>query len=61
MLRKAKAYQFDLFASPQGGGAPAPTWPTLPEATRVTLTTLLARLILDHARAPERKETGDDA
>jgi hypothetical protein len=53
--------QIDLFA--EDPGKTAPTWRELPEETRVRLTDLMARLILDHARldgAAPAKEVGDD-
>ena len=53
--------QIDLFA--EDTGKTAPTWRELPEEARVLLTTLMARLILDHARldgAIPSNEVGDD-
>ena len=50
MPHKPKSYQFDLFASQESDeAAKAPRWLKLPEQTRQTLTTLMTRLILDHA------------
>jgi hypothetical protein len=57
----ARPRQIELFA--KGTGKTAPTWRELPEETRVLLTDLMARLILDHARldgAALSKEVGDD-
>jgi hypothetical protein len=40
----------DLFANDQSGGLiGAPAWPELPAEVQVTLTNLIARLILEHA------------
>jgi hypothetical protein len=56
-----RAQQFDLF-----GGAlspTAPTWQELPEETKIELTNLLARMILEHAQASTfvpRTEVRDD-
>src|SRR3954468_837842 len=58
----ARPRQIDLFAEDTGKTA-APTWRELPEEARVLLTTLMARLILDHARldgAAPSKEVNDD-
>jgi hypothetical protein len=50
-------HQFDLFAPPVGDGAtPAPDWRTLPAATRQALTTLIARLILEHMHGGTRTD-----
>jgi hypothetical protein len=50
-------HQFDLFAPPVGDGAtPAPDWRTLPAATRQALTTLIARLILEHMHGGSRTD-----
>jgi hypothetical protein len=60
---RAKMTQFDLFAVSGGGVALTPTWQTLPEETRLALTRLVARLILDHARnagAPQLEEARHD-
>ena len=43
---------------------PTPHWQSLPEEAQLTLTGLMARLILDHADGagqPQRKEAGHDA
>ena len=47
--RRRIPQQIDLFAGngPTVGGAP--TWPELPTETQAALTTLITRLILDHA------------
>lgn len=62
MPHTPKPRQFDLFASPQKGeGACPPPWELLPAQTRQNLTTLMARLILDHgANARADKETACD-
>ena len=61
---RSKARQFDLFAAPSGDGAvDAPEWGTLPAQTRQTLTSLLVRLILEHAsgdRRPQPEEARND-
>jgi hypothetical protein len=51
--------QVDLFAeyTPTIGGSP--TWSGLPTETRAALTTLLIRLILDHADKRRIGSTGD--
>lgn len=57
MLRQSKTSQLDLFSSPHE--AQTPQWQTLPEATRLKLTKLFARLIVDHVdgeRAPTQRE-----
>jgi hypothetical protein len=50
---RSPASQFDLFvpAAKDDADQVLPPWQTLPEQTRQTLTSLLARLILDHASA----------
>jgi hypothetical protein len=46
------ARQYDLFVTEDSAeSAPLPEWATLSEETRQTLTSLLTRLILDHASA----------
>jgi len=59
-----KPRQFDLFASPQRGEeASPPLWDSLPAQTRQNLTTLMARLIVNHdanAHADIVKETARD-
>ena len=65
MLRQPKTYQFDLFSSLHDPTtAQTPQWQTLPVETRKTLTTLIVRLLLDHAEGdclPEREEMRHDA
>jgi hypothetical protein len=52
--------QFDLFAPPVGDDAvPVPDWRTLPAATRQALTTLIARLIVEHV--PDGSRTDREA
>lgn len=64
MPHNPKPRQFDLFASQQKSeGASTPPWEALPVQTRQNLTTLMARLILDHGantRAESVKETARD-
>jgi hypothetical protein len=50
---RSTARQFDLFvpAAKTNADQVLPQWQTLPEQTRQTLTSLLARLILDHTSA----------
>ena len=41
--------QSDLFGPPRAASGPAgAVWPTLPEVTQQALTSLLARLLLEH-------------
>ena len=48
--RRRKVPQMDLFANGQSSGAiGAPAWPELPAGVQGTLTSLMARLILEHA------------
>ena len=65
MPRQPVPYQFDLFANPHDRrSARIPQWQALPVETRLTLTKLMVRLILDHAdgeRDPHREETRHDA
>jgi hypothetical protein len=59
---QGQARQTDLFASASGGNDP-PLWRMLPEETRRVVTSLMARLILEHGlpdRRPPRAETIDD-
>lgn len=60
MPRQPKPYQSDLFSNPHDAEtAQMPPWQALPEETRLTLTKLMVRLILDHvdgARAVQREE-----
>ena len=54
--------QMELFENDLPGTG-APRWPELPAEARATLTSLIARLILDHAEktaAVARKETSYD-
>lgn len=64
MPHQHKSFQFDLFSSPHNAQMTrTPQWQALPSETRRTLTTLMVRLILDHAdgeRALERRETRHD-
>lgn len=59
MPRPPRSHQFDLFSNPHRAGVgQTPQWQSLPAQTRLTLTKLIARLILDHvdgerAREPE--------
>jgi hypothetical protein len=51
----SQARQFDLFGPPQAaGGGSAPTWNTLPEGTRRTLTSLMARLLVEYDAVAHR-------
>ncbi|WP_107676097.1 hypothetical protein [Agrobacterium sp. LAD9] len=65
MPRQFMTYQFDLFSGLHSERtASMPQWQELPEGTRQTLTTLMVRLLIDHAnggRASQWKEAGDDA
>lgn len=65
MPRQFTTYQFDLFSSLHSGRRPAiPQWQALPEEARQTLTALIVRLLVDHAKsesASRQKEAGDDA
>jgi hypothetical protein len=57
-----RACQFDLFVSARAGNDPL-LWGALPEATRQAVTSLMARLILEHghpARRPPRAVAIDD-
>jgi hypothetical protein len=62
--RSRSQHQIDLF----GGGLSnstigAPAWPELPAEARAVLTSLMTRLILDHAATtatPRAKEVGHD-
>ena len=48
--RRSRLPQMDLFAIGQEGSATgAPAWPELPVEARAALTSLMARLILEHA------------
>ncbi|MER8575762.1 hypothetical protein NKG99_35055 [Mesorhizobium sp. M1409] len=65
MPRQPTTYQFDLFSKPHDAEtAQMPPWQALPEETRLTLTKLMVRLILDHVdgeRAVPRQEARHDA
>ena len=65
MPRQPTTHQFDLFSNPHDAEVVrTPQWQALPEETRLTLTKLMVRLILDHVdarRAPQRWETRHDA
>jgi hypothetical protein len=52
-VRSTTVRQFDLFvpATKDNADQVLPQWQTLPEEVRQALTSLLARLILDHASA----------
>ena len=56
--------QMDLFGSGLSNDATgAPAWPELPAEARAVLTSLMTRLILDHAATtatPRAKEVGHD-
>ena len=62
--RRPKPRQMDLFANGQEGSATgAPAWPELPVEARAVLTSLMARLILEHAdrsRTTSLTEAGHD-
>jgi hypothetical protein len=62
--RRYKPQQIDLFErNPGGEEIGAPAWLELPAETRNALTSLMARLILEHAdktRAGSKMEAGDD-
>jgi hypothetical protein len=60
-----QVHQLDLFGLPASTGfdQPVPEWRVLPEATRLAVTELIARLLLDHGRVdhpPIRTEAVDD-
>lgn len=64
MPRRPKPQQLDLFEPPWTAEAvPTPQWKSLPDETRLTLTALMVRSILDHAddAASQHKEAGHDA
>lgn len=62
--RHEPAQQIELFGDEQTGALVAtPAWRDLPAATQAVLTSLMARLILEHAetrRDGSRAETGHD-
>ena len=57
--RRHAPQQIDLFAKdlPASGGMPA--WSGLPKETQAALTSLMIRLILDHADKSQIAATGD--
>jgi hypothetical protein len=64
MPRRSTPQQLDLFDPPCAAvSLPTPQWQSLPDEARLTLTTLMTRLILDHADGADRqqKEAGHDA
>lgn len=64
MPRRPTPQQPDLFDPPSDPERfPTPQWQRLPDEARLTLTELMARLILDHAidAARQRKDAGHDA
>ena len=65
MPRQSTTHQFDLFSNPHDPEtAQMPPWRALPEETRLTLTKLMVRLILDHVDgecAVQREEADHDA
>ena len=64
MPRRTPPQQLDLFDPPCAAGSlPTPQWQSLPDKARLTLTTLMTRLILDHGDGADRqrKEAGHDA
>jgi len=62
--RSRPQHQPDLFGGgPSNGAIGAPAWPELPAEARVALTSLMTRLILDHAATaatPRAKEADHD-
>jgi hypothetical protein len=51
----SEARQFDLFHLPYAASAPpGPEWGVLPEAIRRRVTSLMARLLLEHGRDDQR-------
>jgi hypothetical protein len=65
MPRQPTTFQFDLFSNPHDAEmTQMPQWQTLPVETRLTLTKLMVRLILDHVdgeRAPQGEDARHDA
>jgi hypothetical protein len=55
-----QARQFDLFGPPCSSSPPAPGWSTLPEAIRRRVTSLMARLLLEHGRDDRRPGSAGD-
>jgi hypothetical protein len=63
MPRRPTPLQLDLFDPPSDlERFPTPHWQSLPDEARLTMTELMARLILDHAGGvdSQRKEAGHD-
>lgn len=63
MPRESQTLQLDLFSNPRDSGiTQTPQWDMLPAPTRQTLTSLIARLLLDHGDDPvaELREVRDD-
>ena len=62
--RSRPQHQIDLFGSgPSNDATGAPAWPELPAEARAALTSLMTRLILDHAATaatPRAKEADHD-
>lgn len=62
--RRSETRQFDLFTTKISGSVTqTPEWRTLPQPTRQALTTLLTRLICDHAAGdhhPKPREARHD-
>jgi hypothetical protein len=64
MRRRPTPQQLDLFARPSDVEPVPLHWQMLPEEVRVTLTTLMVRLILEHVAgtpAPHRKVARHEA
>ena len=56
--RHTKPNQFELFVPPQGPcPLQTPQWQNLPRRTRSEVTSLMARLLMEHGRR-ERNESG---
>jgi hypothetical protein len=64
MSRRPTTYQFDLFSNPNDTETTQmPHWQALPVETRLTLTKLMVRLILDHVdgdRVSDQEEMRHD-
>ena len=62
--RSRPQHQIDLFGSgPSNDATGTPAWPELPAEARAALTSLMTRLILDHAATaatPRAKEADHD-
>ena len=59
LARRSVPQQVDLFAESALETVGAPTWSRLPMETQATLTSLMTRLILDHADKRQVASTGD--